>query len=118
MRDDLHVRILFCSKFLWRSLPLPRPHPPPTKKVKSHQNPDKESTDCAKPESKSELKANILRLNYVFTCLALKVPGKKSNPSKKRVSRKIPDKENADRGMPKSKSKYTKCLQKELGAYF
>jgi len=98
--------------------PCHAPIPPPLQKVKSHQNPDKESTDCSKPESKSECKANILRLNYVFTCLALKVPGKKSNPSKKRVSRNIPDKENADRGMPKSKSKYTKCLQKELGAYF
>lgn len=31
----------------------------PSKKVKSHENPDKESTDCAKPESKSELKANF-----------------------------------------------------------
>ena len=50
-------------------------------------------------------KANMYKLCYVFTCLALILPAKRSNPPKKRVSRKIPDKENACRGMPKSKSK-------------
>lgn len=72
---------------------------------KSHKTSDKESTDCVKQKSKSELKYNILRLCYVFTCLAPKVPAKKSSPLKKRASRKIPDKEDADQEMPKSKSK-------------
>ena len=74
-------------------------------KCQSHQNQDKESADYGKPK---------LIEWAVFTCLALKVAGKKSHPSKKHVTHKIPDKQNANRRKPKPKSKYWKCLQKEI----
>ena len=103
-----------------KSTPSLPPSPPFQRKGQKSPKPrQRKNRLCqARVESKSELEANILRLCYICTYLALKVPGKKSNPLKKCVSRKISGKENADRGMPKSKSKYRKCLQKELETYF